>query len=93
MGVGKTLCALDLACFHAAGADVGLANVAVLILDGDLLDVGAEPAVRDAMRVADVAPSRRLLAANFANLRHVYQLHLNAFQSAEAAIAKLALKL
>ena len=72
---GKSpLCALHLAGLHALGADVGLAHMAVLILDGDLLDVRTERAVRDAMGVADATTSNRGFTANFANLGHVNQL-------------------
>ena len=42
------------------------------VLDGDLLHVGTEHAVRHAVRVADVAPCDRVLSANFANFRHRY---------------------
>ena len=69
-----TLCALDLSGLHAARANVGLADVAVLVSNRDRLNIGLEPAVRHAMRVADVAASGRLLAADFTNLRHIYQL-------------------
>ncbi len=65
------LCALDLAGLHAARADVSLAHMAVLVADGNLLDVGLEPAVRYAVRMADVAAGRGLLTADLANLRHV----------------------
>ena len=85
--------ALDLASLHAAGADVGLANTALLVANGDLLDVGLEPAVRHAVRVADVTTSRGLLAANFTNLRHCYQLRINAFHHGKTVDSKLAKKL
>lgn len=65
------LCALDLPGLHAARADVSLAHMAVLVADGDLLDVGLEPTVCDAVRMADVTACRRLLTADLANLRHV----------------------
>ena len=76
--------ALDLASLHAGGADVGLADAALLVADGDLLDVRAEHAVGHSMRVTDATTERRGLAANFANLRHNYQLHVRAgFQTAD----------
>ena len=78
------LCAFDLASLHAGGADVGLADAALLVADGDLLDVRAEHAVGHSMRVTDATTERRGLAANFANLRHNYQLHVRAgFQTAD----------
>ena len=67
--------ALDLAALQAGGADVRLAHMALGILDGHLLDVGAEHAVGNAVRVADAAAGHRMLAANFTYLRHVDQLH------------------
>ena len=60
----------DLAGLHAAGADVGLADVALLVADRDLLHVRTEHAVGHAMRVADATARRGRLTANFANLRH-----------------------
>ena len=86
----RELGALDLAGLHAARADVSLAHVAVFVADGNLLDVGLEPTVGHAMRVADVTTSSRLLAANFTNLRHCYQLRINAFITVITAFAKLA---
>lgn len=65
------LCAFDLSCLHAACADIGLAHMAALVADGDFLNVGLEPAVRDAVRMADVTACRGLLTADLANLRHV----------------------
>ena len=82
----RRLGALDLASLHAAGADVGLADMAVLVANRDLLDVGLEPAVRHAMRMADVTASRRLLAADFTNFRHCNQLRCNAFTRAKALL-------
>ena len=76
--------ALDLASLHAARADVGLADAALLVADGDLLDVRTEHAVGHSMRVADATTERRGFAANFANLRHNSQLHVRAgFQTAD----------
>lgn len=66
----KALRAGDLAGLHAAGADVGLADVALLVADRDLLHVRTEHAVGHAMRVADATARRGRLTANFANLRH-----------------------
>ena len=60
----------DLASLHAARADVGLADMALLVADRDLLHVRTEHAVGHAMRVADATASRGRLTANFANLRH-----------------------
>ena len=45
--------------------------MAILVANRDFLDIGLEPAVRYAVRMADVTASRRLLTANLANLRHV----------------------
>lgn len=70
------LCALHLAALQASGADVRLAHMSVGILDGHLLDVGAEHAVGNAVRVADAAACYRVLAANFTYLRHVNQLQI-----------------
>lgn len=39
--------ALHLASFHAAGANIRLANVAFVIADRDLLHIGAEDAIGD----------------------------------------------
>ena len=75
----RVLRARDLAGLHAARADVGLAHMALLVANRDLLDVGLEPAVCHAVRVADVTAGGGLLAANFANLRHVHQLRKTAF--------------
>ena len=63
--------ALDLAGLHATGADVGLTDMAVVVTDGDFLDIGLEPTVRHAVRMAHVTTGRGLLTANLANLRHV----------------------
>ena len=71
----RRLSANDLAGLQALGADVGLASNAIVI-DGDLLHIGTESAVGNAMRVADAATSNRGLTANFANLRHFYQLQV-----------------
>ena len=85
---------LDLAGLHAARADVGLAHMTALVANRDFLDVGLEPAVRHAVRVADVTAGGRLLAANFANLRHSYQLRITAFHHGIVPLAfKLAKKL
>ena len=65
----KKLSTLNLAGFHALGADVSLAY-ATILLDGDLLDVGAEHTVGNTMGVADVTTSDRCLSANFTNLGH-----------------------
>ena len=89
----RGLGALDLAGLHAARADVGLAHVAALVADGDLLDVGLEPTVGHAVRVADITASGRLLAADFTDLRHSYQLRCNAFHEGKHPLAKLAKKL
>jgi hypothetical protein len=53
--------------------------MALVVTNRDLLDVRLKPAVRHAMRVADIASSLGLLTANLTNLRHVYQLRFNAF--------------
>ena len=71
----RRLSANDLAGLQALGADIGLANMTI-ITNGDLLHIGAEHAVGNAMRVADAATSNRGLTANFANLRHFYQLQV-----------------
>ena len=55
---------------------MGTTDMAVGLLDGDLLDVRTERTVRDAVGVADATTSRGCLTANFANLGHVNQLHL-----------------
>lgn len=70
------LSALYFAGLHALSADVCLANVTVLVLDGDFLNVGLKPTVRHAMRVADAATCCRCLATNFTNLRHCSSLHI-----------------
>ena len=67
---GEPLCASDLAGLKAARADVCLAHPAVGLLDGDLLDVGAEDAVGLQMGMADVLTCRRVLAADFTYLGH-----------------------
>ena len=72
----KVLRAGDLAGLHALRADVGLADMTLSVLDGDLLDVGTEPAVRHAVGMADAATSDGALTANFANLRHYSSLHV-----------------
>ena len=65
----------DFTSLHTLSADSGLANTTVIV-DGDLLHIGAEHAIGDAMRVADAATGNRSLTANFANLRHFYQLQV-----------------
>ena len=70
------LCAGDLAGLHAAGAHVGAPHAAVLVLDGDLLHVRTEHAVRHSVGVADAATGDRMLPANLTYLRHLYQLHV-----------------
>lgn len=60
------LCALDLSSLHAAGADIGLANLTLGITDSDLLDVGTEDPVGDLVGVANVVTRHRVLAANLA---------------------------
>ena len=62
----KVLRAGDLAGLHALGADVGLADMALGVLDGDLLDVGTEPTVRHAVGMADVTTGNGALTADFA---------------------------
>ena len=74
-GGERRLGALDLAGLHARGADVGLTHAALRVLDRDLLHVRTEHTIRHAMGVADATTSNRGLTANFANLRHSYQLH------------------
>ena len=71
----RLLGALDLAGLHATRANVSLAHMALGVADGDLLDIGLEPTVRNAVRVADITTCSGLLAAYFTNLRHSYQLH------------------
>ena len=66
----------DLAGLHAAGADVGLADVALLVADRDLLHVRTEHAVGHAMRVADATTSDGCFTADLANLDILNQLHL-----------------
>ena len=66
----KVLRAGDLAGLHAAGADVRLADAALLVADGDLLDVRTEGAVAYAMRVADATTSNRCLTADLAYFGH-----------------------
>ena len=61
----------DLAGLQAARADVGLTDMALGILDGDLLDIGTKDPVGHAMGVTDVAARRRVLSADFAYLRHI----------------------
>ena len=72
----KGLSALYFASFHALGAYIGFANMTVLVLNGDFLNVGLKPTVRHAMRVADAATCCRGLATNFTNLRHCSSLHI-----------------
>lgn len=67
------LCANDLAGLQALGADVGLADMAVVV-NRDFLHIGAERAIGYLMRMADATTGNRSLTANFANLRHLYQL-------------------
>ena len=55
----------DLAGLQAARADVGLTDMALGILDGDLLDIGTKDPVGHAMGVTDVAARRRVLSADF----------------------------
>ena len=74
-GSEQRLGALHLASLHAGRADVGLAHMALRVLDRDLLHVRTEHAIRNTMGVADATTSNRGLTANFANLRHSYQLH------------------
>ena len=76
---GGPLRALDLAGLHALRADVRLADMTLFVLDRHLLNVGTEPAVRHAVRVADVAPCARRFTANFTNLRHRSSLHVRWF--------------
>ena len=71
---GVDLRALDLHGLEAARADVHLAAGAVLVDHVDALDVRLELAVGDTMGVADVMAGRRMLAADFADLRHVRTL-------------------
>lgn len=73
---GECLSALDLASLHAVGADVSLANLALCVLDGNLLHVRTEGTVGHAVGVADATTSRGGLTANFTNLGHFNQLHL-----------------
>ena len=85
--------ALDLAGLHAAGADVGLADMAVLVANRDLLDIGLEPAVRHTVGMAHIAACRGLLPANLANLRHIINSIESHFTTVKTVSAKLALKL
>ena len=55
----------DFAGLQAARADVGLTDMALGILDGDLLDIGTKDPVGHAMGVTDVAARRRVLSADF----------------------------
>ena len=73
---GECLSALDLTSLHAVGADVSLANMALCVLDGNLLHVRTEGTVGHAVGVADATTSRGGLTANFTNLGHFNQLHL-----------------
>ena len=66
--------ALYLAGLQAAGADVRFADMAFFIANGDLLDIGLEPAVRHTMRMADVTTGNGVLPANFAYFRHIESL-------------------
>jgi len=59
----------DLVGLEALGADVDLLR-RTLNQDRHALDIRVDHPVRYAVRVADVAASRRLLAANGANLGH-----------------------
>ncbi len=43
------LSALDLTSLHAAGANVGLADMTLFVTNGDLLDVRPKPAIRHAV--------------------------------------------
>ena len=70
--LATSLCALDLAGLHAAGADVGLADMALGVADGDLLDVRTEDAVGDLVRVADIAACYGVLTADFTYFRHCF---------------------
>lgn len=67
--IQRTLCALDLSSLHALSANVSTLHFAVY-LDGNLLDVGTEGAVADAMRVADATTSAWCLTADLANFGH-----------------------
>lgn len=51
---GFALGALHLSRLHAAGADTGLAYMAILVLDGDLLHIGLEYPVGDTVGMAHV---------------------------------------
>ena len=66
----RYLCANDLAGLQALGANVSLVLIAILLNDGDLLDVGTEGTVGDTVGVADAATSGGVLTTNRANLRH-----------------------
>lgn len=68
--------ALHLTSLHALRAYIGLTDVTVLVLNRNLLHVGAEHTIGHAMRVADAATRRRGLTANFTNLRHRSSLHV-----------------
>ncbi len=66
--IGWVLGLGDLSSFQAAGANARLANMAALIADGDLLNIGTKSPVAHPMGVTDAATSNRVLSAYFANL-------------------------
>ena len=69
LGEAWWLSAGNLAGLEALGADVLLEDMAVFD-NGNLLHVGCEHAVGDAMRMADVATGDRCLTADFTNFGH-----------------------
>ena len=68
--VRYVLAADDLAALEALSADVGLVTIAVLLDDGDLLDVRTERAVGHTVGVADATARDGSLTADGANLGH-----------------------
>lgn len=73
--------AFDLACFHALGANI-CTLYATINLDGDLLNVGAEGAIGNPMRVAYVVTSAWGFPADFAYLRHVKSTPFTSYDNA-----------
>lgn len=65
----KRLSALYFAGLHALGADVGFLRMAIFY-NGHFLDIRAERAVRNAVRVANVTSGGWVLATNRTYLRH-----------------------
>jgi hypothetical protein len=63
----------DLAGLDARGADLHADVAALRALDADGLKVGVEAAARAVVRVRDVIPELRPLAADFASFSHYFE--------------------